>query len=93
MASFPHRVAPSVEWYPNPARNAVYGRLHISQTGRFEVRVLDVLGREVSHVSLGTLSTGAHDVRLDTSTFAAGAYIVRLYGTGTRTRPAVVMIH
>lgn len=66
---------------PNPASETVHLSLRVDEAQRVTARVYDAVGRLVSTVHDSTLAAGV-DVRLeiDTSEYAAGAYVVRVEG-------------
>ncbi len=63
---------------PNPARSATTITLSLDAPRTVSIAVFDVLGREVVHLHDGALAAGAQTMRLDTSRFSAGVYVVRM---------------
>ncbi len=64
--------------YPNPfnpVTTVVYG---LPVESHVEVLVYDMLGREVTQLVNGVMSTGYHSVQWDASNLASGVYMVRL---------------
>ena len=67
--------------FPNPARGRASVRVDLPEAADVDVRVLDVLGREVASAR-EALGAGRHTVALDLSRLAAGAYAVRVSAAG-----------
>ena len=66
---------------PNPARNAATVAYELAGPGRVRLTVVDARGRELTaHVEAS--AGGRHRVRLDTSDWATGVYLVRLAVAG-----------
>ncbi len=82
---------------PNPARGAVALRFGSPAAGRADVRVFDLLGREVAVVADGVpAEAGWTDLTWDASRAASGVYVVRYVtewegGAAVRTRRIVVV--
>ena len=78
--------------FPNPARGAVSLRWGLPSVGRVDLRVFDLLGRQVAVVlNDETADAGWHETRWDAQV-ASGVYVVRLVtGTEVRTRRIVVV--
>lgn len=62
---------------PNPARGHVEIVVSLAEAGPVHVVAQDVLGREVAVLLNGTLPAGERVVSVDTSSWAAGVYVVR----------------
>ena len=78
---------------PNPARAETTLRWGLPAAAPVDVRVFDLLGREVARVVEGEqAAAGWHETRLDASPLASGVYVVRIQsGTEVRTRRIVVI--
>jgi serine protease AprX len=63
---------------PNPVASASRIAFSLAEAGPARLAVYDLLGREVAVLADGTLEAGAHEVRLDASGLATGAYVYRL---------------
>ncbi len=89
----PTLAAPS----PNPARGAVALRFGSPDASRADVRVFDLLGREVAVVVADApAEAGWHELTWETRSVASGVYVVRYVtewdgGTTVRTRRVVVV--
>lgn len=68
--------------YPNPARGAVTVPFELPSEGAVRVVAYDVLGREAGVLLDERRRAGAHELRVDLSAFATGAYVVRLTAGG-----------
>ncbi|HEX8385162.1 MAG TPA: T9SS type A sorting domain-containing protein, partial [Rubricoccaceae bacterium] len=88
----PREVTLSAPW-PNPARGEVTLRWGLPQAGPVDVRVYDLLGREVARLADGEPGeAGWHESEWDARSLASGVYIVRLQvGGEARTRRVTVL--
>ncbi len=68
--------------YPNPFQRSTCVRFELPAPAHVALRVYDLLGREVRSVVNGTLTAGPHEVTLDASGLARGAYFYRLQAGG-----------
>ncbi|NUN07780.1 MAG: T9SS type A sorting domain-containing protein [Ignavibacteriaceae bacterium] len=64
--------------YPNPFNPATTIKYHLAKSGTVELKVFDLLGREVHSLIMGEKPVGTHEVRFDGSQFASGVYLYRL---------------
>ncbi len=77
--------------YPNPTSGGFTVQYAVAQPGSVQIEVFDVTGRRVLAQTL-TRPTGTHQEALDTASFPAGIYAVRLTSADrTDTRPLVVI--
>jgi len=69
--------------FPNPTTGRT--TLHVAVPEATEVQILafDVLGRRVAVVAEDRLDAGRHELRLETGSWAAGPYFLRLTADGT----------
>jgi hypothetical protein len=65
--------------FPNPFNPETVISFGLPESGRVELVVYDLLGREVNRLVDGNLSAGWHQVRLDASILASGTYIYRIH--------------
>jgi len=63
--------------YPNPFNPSTIVPVHLSKTGRLELRVFDVLGRQVAVLQNGTVSAGDHRYTFNAANLSSGVYFVR----------------
>jgi hypothetical protein len=68
---------------PNPAGASTRIAFTLDAAHTARVSVHDLLGREVAVVAEGAFAAGPHEVLLDASRLAPGAYLVRLTAGGT----------
>lgn len=59
---------------PNPANNAVSLKLSLKTGTDVSVQIVDVTGRLVTTLPMQHLQAGAHNLPINTSTFASGTY-------------------
>ncbi|MDQ7041728.1 MAG: T9SS type A sorting domain-containing protein [Rhodothermus sp.] len=64
--------------YPNPVRDRLVVRFGLPAAEEVELRVYDVLGREVVRRQLGRVAAGWHRVELATGAWSSGRYVVVL---------------
>jgi hypothetical protein len=67
---------------PNPTTNVARVLVTTAQDAELSVRVYDVTGREVASVFEGFATASARDFVIDTRTFSAGVYVVRVVSGG-----------
>jgi hypothetical protein len=73
--------------YPNPFNPTTTIAFTLPSRSRVELEIIDVLGRTVERLDLGSLSHGEHSVEFDGSSLASGVYFYRLvtdFGYDTR---------
>lgn len=68
--------------YPNPAKNEVKLRLALSQKQTMEFELYNALGMRVKSFSKKDLQRGEQEISFNISDIPAGAYHLRLYGSG-----------
>ena len=78
--------------YPNPFRSQVAIEFSLDRARYAEVRVFDMLGRDVSTLVDGLLNRGTHQVTMHGANLATGLYIVRLESEGQILTKAVTYI-
>lgn len=77
--------------YPNPASSTAVIEFALAAAGTADLRLFDILGREVAVVVRGALSVGMHREVVDVSRLAAGVYFFRLESSGeTRTNKIII---
>ncbi|MEM6646539.1 MAG: T9SS type A sorting domain-containing protein [Bacteroidota bacterium] len=78
--------------FPNPAQQSTTVRFELAEAGPASVLIYDLLGREVEHLSTGTLAAGTHTLDLATADWVPGSYLVRLETAGyAETTPLIVV--
>lgn len=80
--------------YPNPALGTTYLRFDIPQGGVVELRVFDLLGREVTRLVDDVYAPGSHTIAWDTeaANLAPGHYILELKTPTTRSIQRAVIV-
>lgn len=71
----------NVGTYPNPAVNFTNVAFELGQSDEVIIKVVDLTGREVLNVNMGTLSKGQHIKNVDLSTLKTGNYSVSVNGS------------
>ncbi|HEX9953090.1 MAG TPA: T9SS type A sorting domain-containing protein [Rubricoccaceae bacterium] len=91
-SGLPAELTLSAPW-PNPSRGDVTFRVGIPAAGLVDVRVYDLLGREVARLAEGEPGeAGWHETVWNARSLASGVYVVRLsVGDETRTRRITVL--
>jgi hypothetical protein len=74
----PYPLALSLSCFPNPFNSTVMLTYELPTSGHVEVKVFDLLGREVAVLHDGMTEAGAHSVRWDAQGMASGIYFVTL---------------
>jgi hypothetical protein len=64
--------------YPNPFNPSTKIQFRVASSEFIELRVFDMLGREVATLVNGQLSAGEHEVIWNTEGLATGVYMYRL---------------
>lgn len=64
--------------YPNPFNPTTSIRFSLKNDGRAQVKVFDILGREVATLADGMRGAGEHSVSWNASSFSSGVYLLRL---------------
>jgi hypothetical protein len=78
--------------YPNPFNPSTTVRFQIPVAGQVDLRVYDLLGREVATLASGFRQPGTHSVTFDATGLTSGAYIYRFTAPGfTATRRMVLV--
>ena len=78
--------------YPNPVRGEASVRFALPESGRVDVTLYDVVGREVSSAQSARFEAGEQSVSLAASALPAGVYVVRLStASGVVTGKFVIM--
>nr|MBP9078424.1 T9SS type A sorting domain-containing protein [Haliscomenobacter sp.] len=67
-----------VTLYPNPASDYSTLTYALSKSRNLRIDLLDVQGRWIETIDQGTVSSGYHQLRIDTHTLSSGIYFVRL---------------
>ena len=64
--------------YPNPANEAVNIVYSLSKAAKVSIEALDITGRNVQFIIEESQGAGAHNIHVNTSSLAAGAYLLKL---------------
>lgn len=81
----------SVKVYPNPAANVTVLDIAVADAGNAVVNIYDMNGRKVYSNNMGTLTEGAHQMKLDCTNYAPGVYLVNVnIGRNTATSKLIV---
>ncbi|MBW7888725.1 MAG: T9SS type A sorting domain-containing protein [Bacteroidetes bacterium] len=78
--------------YPNPFNPATTIRYSVPSMQKIELKVYDLLGREVQTLVNELQSQGNYEVRFDASTLASGIYIYRLQSGSFVTTKKMMLI-
>lgn len=68
--------------YPNPFNPTTTINYSLSQAGPVDMRIYDVLGKEVAVLVMAEMAAGEHSVRFDASGLVSGTYVCRLRSGG-----------
>lgn len=68
----------SLSVYPNPASDFVNVDLELTQVVDVEINVVNMMGQIVSTQNLGTMTSGSHNIKLNTNSLAEGLYTIQI---------------
>ncbi len=68
----------SISAQPNPTNGLTQIKVNAGTSGRFQLQVVDLLGRQVSHQTLN-ISQGENTAAVDASQLSNGLYLIQLY--------------
>jgi hypothetical protein len=63
---------------PNPATDEARAIVNLSESGKVDIELLDVLGRSIQVIHSGRLAQGAHRLDIPMGSLQSGMYFVRL---------------
>ena len=69
---------PTLGNYPNPFNPETMLKIELPHTAKIQLKIYDLLGREVMVLKDGELQQGEHQIRWNASSFASGVYIAVL---------------
>ncbi len=78
--------------YPNPFNGQTQIRYTIKQSGRYSLRVYDLLGREVERLVDAEYPEGSYQVSCSSQNLSSGVYIYRLSGEGTSLMRTMIVL-
>ncbi len=78
--------------YPNPFNPATVIQFAVPVSGRYSLKVYNVLGQEVANLVDGEINTGIHRVNFDASRLASGIYIYRFSGNSVNISKKMILI-
>ena len=88
----PAPVALQVEVWPNPFNPSTLLRYDLPHDAVVQLRVSDLLGRDVALLVDGWQQAGMHTVRFDASGLAGGIYYYRLVADGTAVTGSMMLV-
>jgi hypothetical protein len=88
----PHPSSFSLSAFPNPFNAMTTIRYDVPVQAQVELRVFDVLGRNVATLMNGILTAGSHDVRFDANELSSGLYFVRLKSAHSSMTQKVMLV-
>jgi len=78
--------------YPNPFNPSVSVPVKLGSKAAVNVRIFDILGRQVAELNKGTLDAGSHTMNWNAENLASGVYFLNIQaGTETAIRKVVLM--
>lgn len=78
--------------YPNPFNPSTVIRFGLPAAMHVQLRVFDLMGREVALLLDAGRSSGIHDVVFDAGMLSGGVYIVELYAGGMRSTRKIMLL-
>lgn len=80
-----------VNVFPNPVRENAYINIGLSKSESVKVSVYNVVGEMVYSIDKGEMTEGDHQIDVNTASFAAGVYMVKIEtGSGAVTKKITV---
>lgn len=83
--------AANLNVYPNPMGNAANVSFTLPTGGETNLRVVDLLGKEVYSQNLGSMAAGNHTVELNATDIATGMYFLSINHAGVATTTRVTI--
>ena len=74
----PAAVETSVLLYPNPVQGEATVSFEMTESANVNYQVFDLTGRMVMSQSVGRMSEGSHEFRINTENLSTGSYVLRL---------------
>jgi len=68
--------------YPNPFNPATVIPFSVGEPSRVEIKLYDMLGKQVADVFANEVSAGRHQVRFNAASLAGGVYVIRFTAMG-----------
>jgi hypothetical protein len=68
----------SLNVYPNPATDFVNVDVELAQLVDVEINVVNMMGQIVSTQNMGTMTSGSHNIKLNTNNLAEGLYTIQI---------------
>ena len=78
--------------YPNPFNPATTIQFAVPVSGRYSLKVYNVLGQEVANLIDGEISAGIHNVNFNASSLASGMYIYRFSGSNVNISKKMILM-
>lgn len=83
----------NVSLYPNPVQSALTLEYQLEKSALVELRVFDLIGKEVSRVALGNKNAGNYKHDLNASQLQNGLYIYSLYLNGQVVSKSKILVN
>ena len=78
--------------FPNPAQHHITLRYELPEDAEVELRIYDLLGRQIERLDPGSVRKGASEMQVSTSHLAPGSYFLRMrVGAAVETRRFTVV--
>ncbi|MFN5386241.1 MAG: T9SS type A sorting domain-containing protein [Bacteroidota bacterium] len=65
--------------FPNPSMGELNLILDLSDEEKVQIEVYDLSGRNVQTLNMGRLTSGKHYLKLDTSEYRQGVYLIKSF--------------
>ncbi len=78
--------------YPNPFNSSARLVAQLPSSGRVELSIFDLAGREVARLVDGELSAGAHEFVWEAGALSAGTYIAKMNAGGVTNTTKLVLV-
>ncbi len=78
--------------YPNPFNPTTTIQFALPESGKFNLKVYNILGQEVATLIDGEMNSGIHKVNFDASRIASGVYIYKLVGNNVNISKKMILM-
>ncbi len=68
---------PFVRYFPNPSNAGIWFNVFMERTGKAELKIFDIAGKEIMTIFSGNLETGPHTLSFKTSNLTPGTYFYK----------------
>jgi hypothetical protein len=82
----------SMSVHPNPFNPSTNLTVNLADDGIYQIKLYDILGRELQTVNEGFLQKGAHLYRVDMNTYPSGSYFIHVSGANVNSVQKILLL-